>query len=80
MVNNPHDSDVENLTAEEWSLCHQVEITLLKLAFWQQILEGEKSVTGSLVPVAIYNILQSFLQVIVSIGSDPVVKKLTGSS
>ena len=34
-------------------------------------------VTGSLVPVVIYTICQSFLQVIASVGSDPVVKKLT---
>ncbi len=47
------------------------------MAFWQQILEGEKYITGSLVPVAIYTIRQSFLQVVASVGSDPVVKKLT---
>ncbi len=47
------------------------------MAFWQRILEGEKYVTGSLLPVAIYTICQSFLQVITSDGSDPVVKKLT---
>jgi hypothetical protein len=46
------------------------------MAFWQRILEGEKYITGSLVPVAIYTICQSFLQVIASVGSDPVVKKL----
>ena len=77
VVDNPHDSDLDNLTAEEWRLCHQVEITLQTMAFWQQILEGEKYVTGSLVPVAIYTIRQSFLQVIASVGSDPVVKRLT---
>jgi hypothetical protein len=76
VVDIPHDLDLENLMAEEWRLCHQVEITLQIIAFWQQILEGEKYVTGSLVPVAIYTIRQSFLQVIVSVGSDPVVKKL----
>jgi hypothetical protein len=47
------------------------------MAFWQRILEGEKNVTGSLVPVAIFTIRQSFLQVIASVGSDQVVKKLT---
>jgi hypothetical protein len=65
---------------EEWRLCHQVEITLQTTAFWQRILEGEKYVTGSLVPLAIYTILHSFLQVIESVGSDPVVKSLQGSS
>ena len=77
MVENPHDSDVVNLTNQKWRLCHQVEITLQTMAFWQQIIEGEKYVTGSLVPLAIYTIRQSFLQVIASVGSDPVVKKLT---
>jgi hypothetical protein len=74
VVDNPCDSDLVNLTHEEWRLCHQVEITLQTMAFWQQILEGEKYVTGSLIPLAIYTIRQSFLQVITSFGSDPVVK------
>jgi hypothetical protein len=77
VVDNPHGSDLVNLMYEEWRLCHQVEITLQTMAFWQQILEGEKYVTGSLVPLAIYTIGQSFLQVIASVGSDPVVKKPT---
>ena len=77
VVDNPHDSDVVNLTPQEWRLCHQVEITLQTMAFWQRVLEGAKYVTGSLVPLAIYTIRQTFLQVIASVGSDPVVKKLT---
>ena len=75
VVDNPHDTDVVNLTHQEWRLCHQVEITLQTMAFWQRVLEGEKYVTGSLVPLAIYTICQTFLQVIASVGSDPVVKK-----
>jgi hypothetical protein len=47
------------------------------MAFWQHILEGEKYVTGSLIPVAIFTIHQSFLQVIASAGSDQFVKRLT---
>ncbi len=47
------------------------------MAFWQQIHEGEKYVTGSLVPLAIYTNCQLFLQVIASVGSDSVVKTLT---
>jgi hypothetical protein len=47
------------------------------MAFWQRVLEGEKYVTGSLVPVAIYTIRQSFLQVIASQAADPVLKQLT---
>jgi hypothetical protein len=77
VVGNPHDLDLVNLTREEWRLCHQIEITLQIMAFWQRILEGEKYVTGSLIPLAIYTIHQPFLQVIASVGSDPVVKKLT---
>jgi hypothetical protein len=52
VVDNPHDSDLVNLTHEEWRLCRQVEITLQTMAFWQQILEGEKYVTGSTAHVA----------------------------
>jgi hypothetical protein len=47
------------------------------MAFWQRVLEGDKYVTGSLVPVAVYTIPQSFLQVIASQAADPVVKQLT---
>jgi len=71
VVENPHDSDVVNLTNQKWRLCHQVEITLQTMAFWQRVLEGETYVTGSLVPLAIYTIRQSFLQVIASVESDP---------
>jgi len=77
VVDNPQDSDLVNLTPEEWRVCHQVEVTLQTMAFWQRILEGEKYVTGSLVPVAIFTIRQSFVQVIASAGSDAFVKKLT---
>jgi len=75
IVDNPEAS--ETLTAQEWKVCHQIEITLKTMAFWQRVLEGEKYVTGSLVPVAIYTIRQSFLQVIASQAADPVVKQLT---
>jgi hypothetical protein len=27
VVDDPHDTDLENLTLQEWKLCHQVEIT-----------------------------------------------------
>ena len=46
------------------------------MAFWQLIVEGEKYVAGSLVPMAIYTFRQSFLQVIASVGCDHIVKKL----
>jgi hypothetical protein len=55
----------------------QVEITLKTMGFWQRVLEGETYVTGSLVPLAIYTIRQSFLQVIPSQANEQVVKELT---
>ncbi len=45
------------------------------MGFWQRVLEGEKYVTGSLVPVAIYTIWQSFLQVIAFQATKQVVKQ-----
>ncbi len=77
VVDNPQESDCMNLTPEELRVCHHVEVTLQIMAFWQRILEGEKYVNGSLIPVAIFTIRQSFLQVIASAGSDPFVKRLT---
>ena len=77
MVDNPQESNLTNLTSEEWRVCCQVEVTLKTMSFWQRILEGEKYVTSSLIPVAIFTIRQSFLQVIASAESDPFVKKLT---
>jgi hypothetical protein len=77
VVDDHQDSDLINLTPGEWRVCLQVEITLKTMAFWQRILEGEKYVTGSLVPLSIYTICWSFLQVIASVASDPVVKRLT---
>ena len=50
------------------------------MGFWYRVLEGEKYVTGSLVPFAIYviyTIRQSFLQVIASEASKQAVKELT---
>jgi hypothetical protein len=47
------------------------------MGFWQRVLEGEKYVTGSLVPLAIYTIRQSFLQVIPTQATEQVVKELT---
>ncbi len=76
IVDNPEASP-ETLTAQEWKICHQIEITLTTMAFWQRVLEEEKYVTGSLIPVPIYTIRQLFLQVIASQAADPVVKQLT---
>ncbi len=65
------------ITAQEWKICYQIEITLKTMGFWQRVLEGEKYVTGSLVPLAIYTIRQSFLQAIASQATKQVVKELT---
>jgi hypothetical protein len=46
------------------------------MGFWKRVLEGEKYITGSLVPLAIYTIRQSFLQVIASQVTKQVVKEL----
>ena len=73
-----HDDDkFENLTPEEWKTCEQIEITLSTMATWQRVLEGENYVTGSLVPLAIFTIRKSFLQVIASDETVPNVRKLT---
>jgi hypothetical protein len=47
------------------------------MGFWQCVLEGKKYVTGSLVPVAIYTIRQSVLQVIASEATEDIVRVLT---
>ncbi len=65
------------ITAQEWKIDYQIEITLKTMSFWQCVLEGEKSATGSFIPVAIYTIRQSFLQVIASQATKQVVKQLT---
>jgi hypothetical protein len=56
VVDSPQESDLMNLTPEEWRVCHQVEVTLQTMAFWHRILEGEKYVTGSLIREAIFTI------------------------
>ncbi len=65
------------ITAQEWKIYYQIEITLKTMGFWQRVLEREKYVTGSLVPLAIYTIRQSFLQVIASEATKQAVKELT---
>ena len=76
-VDNPNEADTMTITAQEWKIYYQIEVALKTMGFWQRVLEGEKYVTGSLVPVAIYTIRQSFLQVIASEATEDVVKVLT---
>lgn len=53
-----------DLTDAEWCVLHQVEILLETMAYFQRVLEGESYVTGSLVPVAVYQIRKSYVEVI----------------
>jgi hypothetical protein len=76
-VDYPEEADAVAITIQEWKIYYQIEITLKTMGFWQRVLEGEKYVTGSLVPLAIYTIRQSFLQVIASEATEDVVKVLT---
>ena len=76
-VDYPEEADAVAITAQEWKIYYQIEITLKTMGFWQRVLEGEKYVTGTLVPLAIYTIRQSFLQVIASEASKQAVKELT---
>jgi len=76
-VDYPKEADTVTITAQEWKICYQIEITLKTMGFWQCVLEGEKYATGSLVPLAIYTIRQSFLQVIASQAIEKTVKELT---
>ncbi len=76
-VDYPKEANTVTITAQEWKICYQIEITLKTMGFWQLVLEGEKYVTSSFVPLAIYTIWQSFLQVIASQATEQVVKELT---
>jgi hypothetical protein len=77
IVNNPEEADLVIVTAQEWKIYYQIEMTLKTMGFWQCVFEGEKYVTCSLVSVAIYTIRQSFLQVITSQATKQVVKQPT---
>jgi hypothetical protein len=77
IVNNSKEANPVPRTAKEWKIIHQIEITLKMMGFWQRFLKGKKYVTSSFVPVAIHTIRQSFVQVITSLVTKQVVKKLT---
>ena len=62
---------IEDLTPDEWSILHQIEIALETMAYWQRILEGDTYVTGSLVCVAIYKIREAYENIISSAEADP---------
>ncbi len=54
----------QNLTQQEWLILHQVKIILETIAYWQRISEGESYVTDSMVVVAVYQIRQSYADVL----------------
>ena len=68
---------LENLTPDEWLVLHQVEIVLETMAYWQRILEGEKYVTGSLSTVAVFQVRNSFVDVIGCEDTEEPVRELT---
>jgi len=46
-IDYPEEADTVNITAQEWKICYQIEVSLKTMGFWQ-FLEGEKYVTGSM--------------------------------
>lgn len=50
-------------TPEEWVILHQTELALETMAYFQEVLEGEKYVTSSLVPIAVFQVRNKFLAV-----------------
>ena len=68
--------DCVNITKEEWLVLDQLQILLETMAHFQQILEGESYVTGSLVAVAVFQIRQGYVEVIECDDTDPSVKSL----
>jgi hypothetical protein len=53
--------ECKNITKEEWLVLDQLQILLETMAHFQQILEGESYVTGSLVAVAVFQIRQGYV-------------------
>ena len=50
-------------TDDEWTILHQTEISLEPMAYFQELLEGEKYVTSSQVPIAVFQVRRRFLAV-----------------
>ena len=68
--------ECEHISKEEWLVLDQLQILLETMAHFQRILEGESYVTGSLVPVAVFQIRQGYVEVIECDDTDPSVKSL----
>lgn len=56
--------DCEIPSPEEWAILHQTELALETMAHFQEALEGEKYVTASLVPIAVFQVRKKFLEVL----------------
>ena len=48
---------------KEWAILHQTELALKTMAYFQEALEGEKYVTASHVPIAVFQVRNKFLEV-----------------
>lgn len=68
--------DCEVLLPQEWKALEQIELALEPMAQFQRTLEGEKYVTSSLVPIAVFQIRRSYQEMINSVGTDEDVRKL----
>ena len=77
MLQSLEEIDCEMLTNDQWKILHQIEISLMTMAKWQRLLEGDTYVTGSLVVLAIFRIRKAFVAVLESNLTDGAVKHLT---
>jgi hypothetical protein len=68
--------ECKNITKEEWLVLDQLQILLETMAHFQQILEGESYVMGSLFAVVVFQIRQGYVEVIECDDTDPSVKSL----
>ena len=68
--------DCEVLLPQEWKLLEQNELALEPMAHFQRTLEREKYVTSSLVPIAVFQIRQTYCEMIESADTDDDVCKL----
>jgi len=62
---------------DEWTILHQTEVALETMASFQELLEGEKYVTSSLVPITVFQVRRCFLDVMQNIETVAPVKDLT---
>lgn len=69
--------DCEVPTDAEWTILHQTEIALETMASFQETLEGEKYVTSSLVPIAVFQVRKHFMAVTQNSETVEPVKALT---